>query len=109
MTTYYWNASTGNDANDGSVGAPFKTFGGANPAAALAALAPGDIVDLTGAFIPDVSSSAAFNAFVGLRISSKSDITIGKGINLKSYSRTYGAYQFGGDGSGSFRLNYSRV
>lgn len=76
MATYYWNATTGNDSNNGSVGAPFLTFTGVNPAATLAALATGDTVNLTGIFAPSTASSAAFNAFAGPTITSKTSITI---------------------------------
>jgi len=79
MAKYYWNATTGNDSNDGSVGAPYLTFNAANPAATVAALASGDVISLTGMFRPDISSAALFNAFDGLKISGKSNITVTSG------------------------------
>lgn len=75
MATYYWDASGGNDSNDGlSASAPFKTFGGVAPAAALAGLSSGDLVYLSGTFRP--VNTADLNTFTLFALSSRTGVTI---------------------------------
>lgn len=55
-TDKYWDGTSGDDTNSGSSGSKWKTFGGAAPAAFLAAMTSGDRAILMGTFRPTLAT-----------------------------------------------------
>lgn len=74
--SFYWDATNGNDSNPGTQTLPYKTFGGTNPAAVLAAPRQFDSYYISGIIRPDFTSSTTFNGFTNFLVQNVNNITI---------------------------------